>query len=222
MPVTPNRFFECGEVARVIVEVPHEAHFRLIAGLQQPAGGFINDGCCRTGRVLRVHRDHQYPAGPFGSQVTQNLADGRLAIAHRRGDGDMVAAFAQQALEQLGLALGMHAQRRAFGHPDAGVLGCGFLRAGVEDDAVKDQPPQRLRNFDHAGVGQKFAEVAAQGGRRGGVRGAQVDEDDSGAGRQSMAVRRLGEETGHQDSFLKERALLSRRAVMSTIGMTRS
>jgi hypothetical protein len=64
-----------------------------------------------------------------------------------------MAAFTEQALEQLGLALGVYSQRRAFRHPDAGVLGGRFFRADVEDDAVEDQPPDWLGDFDDARVG---------------------------------------------------------------------
>ncbi|MPM84993.1 hypothetical protein SDC9_132070 [bioreactor metagenome] len=157
-----------------------------------------------------------------GLQAVEHAADGGLAVAHRPGDADAVAAFAEQALEQLGLAFGVHAQRRTVAGPDAGVLGGGFLRPRVEDDAVEDRPPEEARNLDDARVGEELPEVAAQRRRRRGVGGAEVNQDEGGAARAAVAVRRFRLESGHQFSFLWESAEESRRAVMSTMGMTRS
>ena len=77
----------------------------------------------------------------------------------------MMATLTEIAGQQLGLALGMNPERRAFGHPDGSIFFGGLFRADVEDDAVQDQPPHRARDFDDARVGQELPQVTLEGRR---------------------------------------------------------
>src|SRR3546814_4874057 len=51
-------------------------------------------------------------------------------------------------------------QRRAFIEPHLGIGFGALLRSGVENDPAQDRLPHDLRDLDHPGVRQEFAEVA--------------------------------------------------------------
>jgi hypothetical protein len=144
-----------------------EADFRRVARAFDPVGDIVHHAARRAGGVLRVSRDHQHAFGAVGLEAVEHAGDRGLAVAHGPGHGDVrIAGIAQPALEQLGLAFGMHLQRRTFRQPDLGVLGGRLRRAQVEHEKVQDQPPDRARDFDDARVPEEFAEIAAQGGSR--------------------------------------------------------
>ena len=138
------------------------------------------------------------------------------------GDLYLVAALTEEAAQQLGLPFRMDTERGTFRHPHGGVFGSGFLGPQVEDDAVQNGPPDQAGNFDHAWIAEKFGEVAPQCGGGRCRRRAEIDQDD---GRRVLRCRWCGfrEVAGHGgQGFFWERADDSRRAVISTMGMTRS
>ena len=81
--------------------------------------------------------------------------------------------------EQCGLPHGMHGEGRAFRRPDLLVLLRGFRRPRAQHDAMQDRQPEPARQLDDARVGKEFAQIGAHRRRRGGRRGAEVDEEDA-------------------------------------------
>ena len=69
-------------------------------------------------------------------------------------------------------------------------------RAGVEDDAVKNQPPDGLGNFDHARIGKEFLEKAPHRTACRFIGRAEVDQQDAGLKLRAVLEWRFGEE-GH-------------------------
>ena len=126
-------------------------------------------------------------------QLAQHARYRRVAVAHGVFDHERrLGALAEIALQQRCLLFGVHAQRRAFLQPDAGVFCGGFFRARVEDDAVEDQPPQGARHFHHARVAEEFLQVGAYGLRRGRIRRAEIDQQDAGFFGGAVGVGRFG------------------------------
>lgn len=56
------------------------------------------------------------------------------------------------------------------------------LETERQDYAIQDEPPDCLRYFDHARVGQEFLQVAAHGAWRRFVRSAEIDQHHGGSG----------------------------------------
>ncbi len=90
-----------------------------------------------------------------------------------RGELD---ALRQDIAQQLSLASSMYLQRRAFRHPDLGILFRRFSWAGVKYDAVQNQPPRPPRNFHYPWIAQELLEVRPQrlGGRS--IRRTEIDQ----------------------------------------------
>ena len=237
-PVLAHALHQGVDVAGVVVEVAHEAHLGLVAPLRQAAADLVDHGGGGARGILRVHRHHQDAGAAARAHRVQGIADRGRAVAHRVVDVEpVVAVLGEVAGEQLGLAYRVHQQRRALVGPDAGVFLRRGLGPGVEDDAVEDRPPYQARDLDHARVGEELLEVGAQRGSGGGGGGAEVDQQHAGARGAVVAVDRFGPGAGHRGPWvgfvravrrgrrsqcLEDRALESSRAVMSTIGITRS
>ena len=68
-----------------------------------------------------------------------------------------------RSIEQARLPLGMQFQRRAFSSPDLRITFRRFLRAERQNEQVEYEPPDGARNFDHARVGEEFAQIGAHG-----------------------------------------------------------
>src|SRR5690554_1124713 len=74
--------------------------------------------------------------------------------------------FHQGKRQRFSLTPGIQQQRRPFLGPHRAVGSRRTLRPGVENDAVKYQPPQRPRHFHYSRVPQELLEITPQ--RRGG------------------------------------------------------
>ena len=237
-PVLAHALHQGVDVAGVVVEIAHEAHLGLVAPPRQAAADLVDYGGGGAPRVLRVHRHHQDAGAAARAHGVQGVADRGRAVAHRVVDVEpVVAVLGEVAGEQLGLAHRVHQQRRALVGPDAGVLLRRGLGPGGEDDAVEDRPPHQARDLDHARVGEELLEVGAQRGGGGGGGGAEVDQQHAGAWGAVVAIDRFRPGAGHRGPWvgfvraarracrsqcLEDRAFESSRAVMSTIGITRS
>jgi hypothetical protein len=122
----------------------------------------------------------------------QRLGHRRVAVAHAELDPHALAEALRPALLQARRpGAGDVEQRRAALGPDR-LVGAGrAARAHAQDDAVQDQPPDRPRHLDHARVVQELRQVAAHGGRRRGIGGAEVQHQHA------EALRRAVLEAGH-------------------------
>jgi hypothetical protein len=206
LPVFAHAGGERVEVARMFVVVAHEGEFGQVAAGARPCRYGVQRAGAGRGGELRIKRHDEDAARAGGGQRVELFRDRGIAVAHRVVDRHVAAPLlAEQALEQLGLAFGVRLERRAFRRPDGGVFLGGLLRPRVEDDAVEDEPPDRARNLDHARVPEELAEIAAQRGGGGRIGRAEVDEQDGGF---HVPLGLSAEE--------------SRRALISTMGMTRS
>ena len=177
------------DVGGVVVVVLERAQRRLVADLLQPGKRHVECGGGAGGGVLRIGGQDQDAVAAGGLHSRQGVGDGRVAVAHRVFDHERGGDFlAQPAFQQLGLLFGVDLERRAVLGPDRGVFRGRLFRSGVEDDAVEDRPPHGARDFHHARVGQELLQVRPQrpGGRR--LGGAEIDQQDAGAGGLVMGV----------------------------------
>src|SRR2546423_12476955 len=69
--------------------------------------------------------------------------------------------------------------RAGAGVTDAAVLGGRAGRPDGQDEEVEDEPPGEARRLDDARVAEELAEVAAQGRRGGGVRRAELGQQNA-------------------------------------------
>mmetsp|Transcript_11282 Transcript_11282/g.21799 ORF Transcript_11282/g.21799 Transcript_11282/m.21799 type:complete len:400 (-) Transcript_11282:395-1594(-) len=204
LPVFTHRLGQRSDVAGVVVVAVDEAQLGQVAGLQRPAGDVVDDAGCGGARVLRIGRQHEHTADALLLERIERRGDRRLAIAHGRRHAHPQPAFAEAALQQLGLGFRPDLQRRAVLRPDGGVLGGRLGRPYAQDDAVQDDEPDQLGNLDHPRVGQELREVFAQrrgGGRLGSAEVAQQHGDVGGqrAGRGgAVALRRFGLKGRHR------------------------
>src|SRR5690606_9415713 len=81
-PMCTDAFHQRSDIARVGWEALYKAHLRLIA----PAAGvfinFVDYGCRRAGRVLRVKWDDQYAVTAVIAELHHSRCDGWVAVAH--------------------------------------------------------------------------------------------------------------------------------------------
>ena len=75
------------------------------------------------GAVLRVGRQYQHAGDALGFEQLQLRGNRRVAVAHGVAHLDMVTKRCQLLAQHASLLLCPHLQRRALGHPNAGVLG---------------------------------------------------------------------------------------------------
>jgi len=182
----------------MIVKMLDEADFQRVAAALDPVGDVVHHAGAGTGGELRVGRNHQHAFDAVALELVKNTGDRGLPVAHGPGHKDIRrAGLPQPALEQLGLPLGMHLERRSFRHPDLGVLGRRFGRTQVEHEEIEDQPPDRARNLDYTRIPEKLLEVAAQcrSGRR--LWRTEVHQQEGGAARGAVIGRGFGSVAGH-------------------------
>ena len=190
-PVVADQVAERADVGGVVVEVPHHTQLRLVAPAGQRRRHAVDHRSRRAPRVLGIERQHEQALAARTLHPVERRRDRRFAVAHRELDHEGRAqTLAEQALEQLRLALGVEEQRRAVRGPDRRVARGRPLRTGGEHEAVEDRVPDRARELDYARVGQELAEIAPDGagGRRFGR--AEVDEQDAGARARARGKRR--------------------------------
>jgi hypothetical protein len=109
-----------------------------------------------------------------------------------------MSGLTKETAQQFCLTFDMNLQRRTFGGPDRRILLCRPSRPDLEDDAVQNQPPERAWDLDDPRVGEELAKVAAYGlcRRRGWC--PQIDQQNGGQRRRTMAVGWLREIAWHQ------------------------
>ena len=149
-PMILNTSGQSLDVACIIVVAVDEAKLGQIARFQTPAIDRIKYRCCGGATVLRISGDHQNARGSFLAKGIDLSADAGFAIGHGIFHLHIVSALLEFFCQTLGLFVGPHPQRRAFGGPDAGVLGRRFGRTHTQNNAVQDQPPNGFGNFDNA------------------------------------------------------------------------
>ena len=121
---------------------------------------------------------------PLRGELPDHRGGGWPPIAHGQGDGHVRSEGGGELL--LHAAAGDD-QRRTLGRPDAGVGAGRFRRAKTQDDAVEQQPAQRLpRSVQHALVAEELRQVATHIGDGRGVGRAEVDEEDGAVGHGRM------------------------------------
>ncbi len=148
-------------------------------------------------RILRVQRQHQHAIASLAAQIAEDGADRRFAVAHRPGDAVRgFHAFAEISPQQHRLFFGMQFQRGAFPGPDLCVLRRGLFRPGIQNDAVKNRPPDQRRYLDHARIGQKLLQVGLDRprGRCGGR--PEIDQKNASPGDRAVLVPGFGKK-GH-------------------------
>ena len=240
-PVLTHRGSQCADVARMVVEMPHQRDARQVAGFRGPRRHRIMGAGRGARRILRIERQHDDVVAALRLELVKAGGDRRVGVAHPDLDRHADALRVQEALQTQRLLRGMDFQRRALLGPDAGVFRRRFFRAHVEDDAVQDQPPHRLRNLDHARVRQELLQVAPHRGRGRGIGRAQVGDQNPGLWGSTVGERRFRRKAGHGErggsafgreqtaamrslttQVLCDRAFDNSFAVISTIGITRS
>jgi hypothetical protein len=159
------------------VELLDDTQLRHIAHLFQFVEHNIAGSGDGAGGVLRVQREQQDALAVLFPEFVQCLRNGRFPITHGvvHDQRHVAGIFAQIALQQRGLSLGMHLERRAFIHPDAEIFFGGLLGAGIEYHAVEDGAPQDARHFHDARVVQEFLQVFSEGLFGRGLRRAEID-----------------------------------------------
>ena len=175
LPVLHHPLGQGLDIAWVVVVAVHKAQLGNVALGLGPVVHRVTDAGRRGAGVLRVQRQNQDARGALGLEGIELLGNGRLAIAHGKAHQHVVAGALHPLLQDLGLAARPVQQGRTqLRIPDGGVLGGRLLGALAQDDPVQDQLPDRLGNFHHAVIGQKFSQIALhrRGGR--GVGGAEV------------------------------------------------
>ena len=187
-PVVGDAAREGVDVARIIVVAVDETQFGQRSHPLRPGRDSVDHARGGRARVLRVQRQDQDARHTLCLQGIEFRGDRRVAVAHRIAHRHAVPALAQVAGQQLGLLVGPHPQRRAAGHPDAGVLLGRLGRPHAQDDAMQDRHPQRPRNLDDARVAEELGEVTAQRGCGRLVRCAEVAQQDGGARRGGRPV----------------------------------
>ena len=141
-----------------------------------------------------------------------------------------MAAGIECGLQTLRLTIGVDPQRRTFGQPDGCVLGRRFGGAGSQNHAMEQRLPNQRRNFDNPRIREKLRQITPQGRCGGLVRCTELHHQDRCQRRFSMGELFRRRKSGHEaksllsagTQFAALSAVETRRAVMSTIGITRS
>ena len=192
----PVRFDALGQrfdIASVVVVAVHKAQLGNMALGFGPVIDGVEDAGRGGARVLGVQRQNQNAVDAFFFQCIQLRRNRGLAVAHGRQHQNVVAALAQPAAQQGGLARSPVQQGRAFFFmPHSGVFGCRFGWSGAQDDAVQKGPPGEFRNLHHAVIAQKLGQIGAHGSCRRSVGRAQIAQQDGGAGGLVVTELRFG------------------------------
>lgn len=159
---------------RQVGHVPARAA-QTVELLEAAAGG--------AGGVLGVERYDDQALDVVSLEGVERGGHGGVLVAHGEADH---ALGAHERLQLLGQRAGVDQQRRSLGAPDFAVSLGGFGRPEGQDDQVQQRPTTQRGYVDHAGVGEKLTQVAAHGRDGGIVRGAQVEQQDSGLGHESL------------------------------------
>lgn len=173
------------QVERVFMKTLDKAQLRLVAQTPRVAGHGVHHRGGGAGGVLRIERHGQDALAALRAQPADRVRDRRVAIAHAQFHRRVHARLAQRRGHALGLAAAVDHQRRAVLQPDTGVARRQLLRAQGQHQAMQYRLPQIARNFDHARVGQEFAQVLADIPGRGSVRGAQVHQQHADLARRA-------------------------------------
>src|SRR5262249_17988299 len=148
------------------------------------ANNLIASGRGRCRAVLRIERDDEDALAALHDESAEFRCDRGMAIAHRPVDHEMGAQRLERAGELFGLRAGDGLEWGFvfFVIPDLGVVARLPTRPDGQDDAGENELPQRPLILDHPRIGKKFLEIAAHGGRIGGLRGAEIDQQHADLG----------------------------------------
>ncbi len=186
------------DVKRLVVKVIEHPEFGHAPAAPHPGRHCVQRGG-RGGRaILRIERHQQDASDVLLGHLVEHTGHRRVAVAHGISHLHMMTQpshFSGNGLREVGRA---RLQGRAALGPDRGVLGRGFGGTNRQNDAVEDQPPNRLGNFDHPRVAEKLTEVATQGRCRRRIGRAQIDEKDGSFRCGTVRIRRrVGQ--GHEN-----------------------
>ena len=112
------------------------------------------------------------------------------------------APLVQFVLQPLGHQLRVDQQRRTGLGPDGAVLLGRLLRSADQHDGVQDGPPEEGRQLDHPPVGEELTQVAAHLRHLRPVGGAQLDQQDGGAGGRDGIVHGMVHSTDGKTRFI--------------------
>src|SRR5215471_6713848 len=186
-PVLAHQRRERLDVPGMIVKLLDRPDLRNVARAAQEFGGVVEGASSRARGVLRIQGKEEHPVVPVLGQARERRGDRRVAVAHREFDS---RPRAEPLAQQLRLPLRMHPQRGALGRPDARVLAGRLPWSRSENEAVEKREPDGPRDLDYARVREELPEIAAHGRGSRRVRRSEIDEQNRGQRRFTVAKER--------------------------------
>ena len=187
LPVAAHAVGQRRDVVGIVVILVDEPELGHPARLHRPSGDGVEHAGSGGRCILRVERQHHHAGGPSARKASSSSAiDGYRSAWPRAQAPDAPArpTVPSGVWPAAGSTPAAASRRR----PDGGVLRSRLGRPSAQGSRHAGSPTRPSRNLDHAAVPEELSQIAAQRGRSGRRRGAQVHEQHRRAPGPTMRV----------------------------------